>query len=123
MRSATLGILLLLLAGCGTPSSSPPVAHPTVTKEPVATASPRVLMITSGAKYAFAPKQITIAKGTTVTWRNNSNADHTVTADSGAWSSINIGHGQSYSRTFTKPGRYAYVCGLHGYMTGVVVVT
>lgn len=122
MRSATLGIVLLLLAGCGT-SSSPPAAHPTATKQPAAAASPRVLMVTTGAKYAFAPQQITVAKGTMVTWRNNSNADHTVTADSGAWSSTNISHGHSYSRTFAKPGRYAYVCGLHGYMTGVVVVT
>jgi hypothetical protein len=33
-----------------------------------------------------------------------------------------IGQGQTYSRTFTEPGRYAYFCDPHPSMTGEVVV-
>jgi len=79
-------------------------------------------MVARGEKFAFQPATITVHAGAAVTWTNESDADHTVTADDGSWSSTNVGKGQSYSRRFTKPGKYPYVCGLHGYMTGVVIV-
>ena len=79
-------------------------------------------MATVAGKYAFRPGKIKVRPGTTVVWVNNSNADHTVTAASGVWSSTDVSHGRSYKRTFVQPGRYEYVCGLHGYMTGVVIV-
>jgi plastocyanin len=121
-RALYLGIVLTLVAGCGSSSPGGQAAQPPATKQPVATTSRQVRMVAVGATYAFRPTQITVHPGTTVTWTNDSNADHTVTADSGVWSSATISHGQSYRRTFKKPGRYGYVCGLHGYMTGVVLV-
>jgi len=29
----------------------------------------------------------------------------------------------SYTLTFTKPGRYSYICGIHSGMRGTVIVT
>jgi plastocyanin len=121
MRALYLGIMLTFLASCGS-SRGGYAGQAGATKKPAASTLSRARMVAPGATYAFQPTEITVYSGTTVTWTNDSSADHTVTADSGAWSSSTISHGQSYSRTFIKPGRYAYVCGLHGYMTGVVVV-
>jgi plastocyanin len=120
IRAFSLGIILTFVAGCG--SSGGDAGQASATKKPAATTVSHVRMVASGTTYAFQPRQIMVHPGTTVTWTNDSSADHTVTADSGVWSSATVSHGQSYRRTFTKPGRYAYVCGLHGYMTGVVIV-
>lgn len=121
-RGLFLGILLLSLAGCGASSAGRHAGHAVGTKRPVAATPRHVRMVATGGTYAFQPSRLTVRPGTVVTWTNESDADHTVTADSGGWSSATVSHGQSYSRTFTRPGRYPYVCGLHGYMTGVVVV-
>lgn len=121
IRALYLGIALAFVAGCGS-SSAGHAGQAGTTKQPAVLTSPHVRMVASGATFAFQPRRITVHPGTTVTWTNDSSADHTVTADSGAWSSSTISHRQSYRRTFTKPGRYEYVCGLHGYMTGIVEV-
>lgn len=122
IRALSLGIVLTFLIGCGSSSPAGHAGQVAASKPPGVTTSARVRMVTSGATFAFQPRRISVHPGTTVTWMNDSSADHTVTADTGAWSSSTISHGQSYRRRFTKPGRYPYVCGLHGYMTGVVVV-
>jgi len=74
-------------------------------------------------EYAFLPHKIVIRAGTTVTWTNRSNAFHTVTEANSTWTSAAFTTRQSYSHHFTKPGTDHYVCALHGYMTGIVVVT
>ncbi|HEX7051172.1 MAG TPA: cupredoxin family copper-binding protein [Longimicrobiales bacterium] len=71
---------------------------------------------------AFAPAEIQVAPGTTVVWTNNDPLAHTVTADDGTFDSGNIEPGASWSHTFTEPGRYAYHCTPHPFMTAVVVV-
>ena len=88
---------------------------------------------------------LTIAHGTQVTWTNNGNDPHTVTAcissnpaysnavsdnscpaqapasfDSG---SSGLTHGQSYSFTFSTTGTYNYYCQFHPWMHGVIIVT
>ena len=37
-------------------------------------------------------------------------------------SRVVLGQGASYSATFSTPGTYAYLCGIHNSMTGTVVV-
>src|SRR5215210_8604443 len=76
--------------------------------------------------FAFNPPNITVAPGTTVTWVNNDQAPHTVTATdpAGAFDSGTLQPGQSFSVTFTQPGTtYAYYCVIHPSMTGTVTVT
>jgi plastocyanin len=64
--------------------------------------------------------------GTTVTWTNEDDTPHTVTADDHAFDSGLFGKGQTYSHTFAAPGRYGYFCVPHGSpgsgMFGTVVV-
>lgn len=78
--------------------------------------------------FSFDPGEITISAGTTVTWQHDSNAPHTVTADSGLFRSPTLNNGDEFSFTFEEPGTYAYYCEFHGGpdgsgMSGLITVT
>lgn len=74
--------------------------------------------------YAFAPADITVAPGTTVTWTNAQTDDvHSTVSKDGVWGSGTLDTGQSFDFLFTDPGDYAYVCGQHPDMQGVVHVS
>jgi plastocyanin len=75
--------------------------------------------------FDFQPAAQAIAVGDTVIWRFN-DSGHTATADRGQaerWNSGNRSSGQSFQHTFTRPGRFQYVCIPHaGFMKGTVQV-
>ena len=73
--------------------------------------------------FAFSPGDITVRTGTTVTWTNNDQEAHTVTATDHSFSSPPLSPGDNYHFTFTKPGTYHYLCTIHPFMTATVVVT
>lgn len=73
--------------------------------------------------FEFGDGELRIPAGTTVRWVNRDPVGHTSTADDGSWSSPLIGPGESYSRVFDGPGRYAYHCTPHPFMEGAIVVT
>jgi plastocyanin len=73
-------------------------------------------------QFAFSPKSVTVKAGTTVTWTNNDDATHTVKSTDGAFTEQRLPSGGSASVTFAKPGTFSYVCGIHPFMTGTVVV-
>jgi plastocyanin len=69
----------------------------------------------------FAPKTVTIARGDTVRWvwrsdRRKHNVISPSFGDSG------VKRRGSFAVRFTRPGRYAYFCGLHEGMNGTVIV-
>ncbi len=70
----------------------------------------------------FNPQRIEIGAGRTVTWTNNDQLVHTLTADDGSWDSGPIEPGKSWSHTFAQPGEYAFHCTPHPFMRAVVVV-
>jgi plastocyanin len=67
----------------------------------------------SAGDYFFAPPSITIQVGGTVTWSNDGQTAHTVTANGGSFDSGNLDPGQSFGHTFTQPGTFAYYCQYH----------
>lgn len=70
---------------------------------------------------AFQPKELTISAGDTVTWINNDPMPHDV--DLGALGeSPDLRKGETYSKTFDKPGMYDYVCNIHPGMAGKIIV-
>jgi plastocyanin len=76
------------------------------------------------ANFAFAPAELAITAGTTVTWTNNQIAPHTVTADMGGlFDSGILNQGQTFSHTFNEPGEFPYHCEVHPTMMAVVKVT
>ena len=74
------------------------------------------------ADFSFTPKTIEVKAGTTVTWTNQGQTEHTVKGP-GFFSPKALGHGAKYSFRFSKPGRFPYLCTLHpSLMRGTVVV-
>ena len=74
------------------------------------------------AKFAFAPKEITIAPGTKVVWTNRDETPHTVTSNDKSFASKGLDTDDKFEHTFTKEGDFAYICTVHPFMTGVVHV-
>ena len=72
----------------------------------------------------FAPTEIVVAPGTTVTWRSVGGS-HTTTSESGLWDSVDrLPVGESYSFTFNDVGEYGFFCRPHQDqgMAGKVIV-
>jgi plastocyanin len=74
------------------------------------------------AQFAFNPTVITVSTGTTVVWRNEDLAPHTVTSTDGEFDSGIFDPGSSFTFTFNEPGSFDYVCQLHPQMQGSVTV-
>lgn len=72
--------------------------------------------------FSFNPKEITIPRGTTVTWTNRDDVPHTVTSTQQKFRSKALDTGEQFSFTFTGAGTYPYFCSVHPMMTGKVVV-
>ena len=72
--------------------------------------------------FTFAPAELTVKVGTTVTWTNHDDIPHTVTSSTNAFKSKALDTDDKFSFTFTTPGTFAYFCALHPHMTGSIVV-
>jgi plastocyanin len=70
----------------------------------------------------FSTANLTITVGGTVTWMNDDNMIHTVTADDGSYNSGNIQVNGSFNKTFNATGVYSYHCVYHSGMTGRITV-
>jgi plastocyanin len=71
--------------------------------------------------FTFAPAQLTLKVGTTVTWTNHDDIPHTVVS-AGKFRSKTLDTDDSFSFTFTAAGDYKYFCSLHPHMTGMIKV-
>ncbi|HEY2473916.1 MAG TPA: cupredoxin family copper-binding protein [Candidatus Cybelea sp.] len=94
-------LLSLLLATAGAPSMAPAVQI---------------------KNDAFVPPSVTVAAGQSVTFTNNDDDAHTVTATDGSFDSKGLDTNGSWHHTFVKPGVYKYFCELHPFMKGTIVV-
>lgn len=72
---------------------------------------------------AYWPAKMKIAVGTTVRFLNNDALTHTVTANSGSFSSPFLTKGKSWKHAFSKTGKYPYHCKIHPFMHGTIIVT
>jgi LPXTG-motif cell wall-anchored protein len=72
--------------------------------------------------YSFSPATITVNVGDTVTWTNSGHQPHNATASDGSFATATLQHGQSGSHTFTTAGTIAYICSIHPFMHGTVIV-
>jgi len=73
--------------------------------------------------FAFAPSSVTVPAGTTITWTNQDSAPHTATALDGTFDTGTLKQGQSATITLSKAGTFSYICSIHPFMKGTVVVT
>jgi plastocyanin len=72
--------------------------------------------------FTFAPAEITVSVGSTVTWENRDDIPHTVVEKNKLFRSKALDTGDSYSFTFASAGTYDYFCGLHPHMVGKIIV-
>lgn len=73
--------------------------------------------------FAFAPSTVRVKRGSTVVWTNNDSIQHDVTFDGGNISSGVLNHNDTFSHTFATAGTYHYICSIHPFMHGTVIVT
>jgi plastocyanin len=102
----------MIVAAAKAPAAAPPASQPA----PAATVKID--------NFAFQPKILEIARGTTVRWQNSDDVPHTAssTASPAAFDSGALDTDDTFSFTFAAPGTYPYFCKVHPHMTGVVVV-
>ena len=107
--AVTLG--LLLLAGL-----TEVLAGETAVK---AASSAAIVQI---ANFKFAPPTLTVTAGTTVTWKNEDDSPHRIGDKNGTFKSAALDTDDTFSQTFAAPGEYPYICTLHPYMVGKILV-
>lgn len=74
----------------------------------------------SVVNFAFNPAVLTVSQGDTVTWINQDSAPHQIWGND--FKSEVLSNGQSFGFTFTKVGTFDYICSLHAYMKGQIIV-
>ena len=76
---------------------------------------------------SFLPPFIHIKKGTTVTWENRDKVEHTVAfhnkkTPTQVTESDVLKTGNTHTYTFAEEGVYDYICGIHPFMRGGIIV-
>jgi plastocyanin len=84
-----------------------------------AAASPATIDIDN---FAFTPPTLTVTAGTTVTWKNEDDSPHRIGDKNGTFKSAALDTDDTFSHTFAAPGEYPYICTIHPYMVGKIVV-
>ncbi|MFF3224891.1 MULTISPECIES: cupredoxin family copper-binding protein [Nocardia] len=123
-------VAALLVAGCGggdtdsaaTTTKRSPQSTTSATTPPGDTKPAAVTVAVDDMK--FAPAEITVKTGDTVTWHFADKAPHTVQGIGDKAMGLNspiIDKGD-WSYTFTVPGTYRYLCSLHPEMRGTITV-
>jgi len=137
--AASIGIAACSPSGASTRNSAAPPSTnmaadpmnmaqaPAATPAPSPAAPSATTPAPAGAKvsitnFKFDPAVLTVKAGTTVVWTNNDVVAHTVTFTDVANSPV-LGRGDTFSRTFSAAGTYSYICSIHPFMHGTVVVT
>ncbi|MEW5985503.1 MAG: plastocyanin/azurin family copper-binding protein [Chloroflexota bacterium] len=95
-----------------------PTAPPAPTEAPTAEPAPAPVTVNM-LDFTYDPLQLTVPAGTTVTWVNAGQFEHSATADDGSFDTGLFAAGGQASVTFTTPGTFAYYCILHGTAGGV----
>ena len=78
-----------------------------------------VVRITSAG---FTPSRLEVGITSTVTWKDEDQGSHTVTANEDKFNSGTMLPNASYNYTFNTAGEYPYHCSNHPSETGMIVV-
>jgi amicyanin len=72
--------------------------------------------------FSFAPTELKVPVGATVTWTNGDDIPHTVVSTDKVFKSKVLDSDDKYSFTFGAAGTYTYFCSIHPKMTAKIVV-
>jgi plastocyanin len=74
--------------------------------------------------FAYVPPNLSVASGTSVTWTNQDDVSHTVSAEDGTtFDSGALAKGGTFQFTAGAPGTYTYFCRIHPFMKATLTVT
>ena len=125
MKLSTLSSLLVLLSVVSMIAIAPSAFADVTVTNAAGSSTPGCEDTADGC---FIPSTVTIEVGETVTWENNDTAAHTASGGSaedgltGPWDSSLIMAGGSYSYTTDTVGSFDYMCMVHPWMTGTLIV-
>ncbi len=116
MKTAAVVLVLagaLLLAACGGGGGHPSTSsNPSVSRDHITISN-----------FMYSPMSDTVAPGTTVSVTNSDAVTHTLSATGGQFNTGDISPNQTKTFTApTKPGTYHYICDIHQFMMGTIVV-
>jgi plastocyanin len=75
------------------------------------------------SNFMFKPMVLKVSPGATIKVINKDTSVHTVDATGGQFNTGNILPGKTKSfKAPTKPGKYHYICAIHTFMKGTIVV-
>jgi len=120
VRAAT-GTLLPGAPVTGSVRSTSPATSPASGADTSLTTQPVAFEVSTAGR-AFNPAVLEVAVGDTVTWINDDDTEHTVSATEGAFDSGELAVGSSFSFTFETPGEFPYRCLIHPEMQATIVV-
>jgi plastocyanin len=116
-------ILLMTLAAVVVVGTLFAVSVAEAHKHPTAMAQKHPTRTVLIQNFSFKPAQITIKRGTKVTWINKDSTTHTATANNGrSFDSGRLRPGQRYTHTFKSAGKKSYHCEIHSDMKGTITV-
>lgn len=118
MRTLALALVASLALGGAALAQSP---QPSPEPSPSATAAPKAVVVHI-KDFAFVPATVTVRAGQTITFVEDDEASHTVTAENKSFDSGYMKQHDRWSHVFTTAGTYPYVCAYHSTMHGTVVV-
>jgi plastocyanin len=73
------------------------------------------------SEFKFKPFKLTVARGAEVRWVNHDSTAHEP-SKAGSFDTGPIAPGKAESVRFTKPGTYRYICAIHPFMHGKIIV-
>ena len=125
---AAAGTVALTACGAsaaGTTAMPPPNAPATSSgpSSATGTATPTTTAGVGIVNFAFSPAALTVKAGTTVVWTNKDSIAHSVNFTTGGINSKVLNQNDQFTYTFTTPGTYDYICSIHPFMHGSVIVT
>ena len=123
MQKGAMGLFQVEnVTGALSTSTTPTTTSTPAPGGPVVTILPLSGMLENAPYYSPQVVTVVIGVNNTVTWVNNDDVPHTVTASDGSFNSGNMNAGQSWTHMFTTPGTYNYYCTYHPWMKGTVIV-
>jgi plastocyanin len=127
LRLVVVSAILMFAIACGGGDATPPTTpSPTPSPAPTPGGASSSVSIPAGAaslgNRAYAPDDLNVAVGTTVTWMNTDSISHTSTSDVTGFDSGIVAPGGEFSFAFQTAGTFTYHCAIHPGMVGTVVV-
>ena len=118
-RLRRIGLTGAVIGLAALAAAAPPVLTSASEAVVAAAASPATVEIDN---FAFAPATLTVNAGTTVTWKNEDDSPHRIGDQNGTFKSAALDTDETFSHTFATPGEYPYICTMHPYMVGKIIV-